>query len=281
MRPDLDAMMEFADKLPSLPAAVVKALQLLRDDNSPNDQVAAALSMDQALVAQVLKLANSPYYGVSRRVSTVQQAILVLGRKVVRSLVVAAAAGDFLSKPQAGYMLRKGELWSHSIAAGCGASLLSQRVGYKPADEAFVAGLLHDIGKVVLSGFLAERAEEVDACLLTAGDTPFDDLERDLIGVDHAALGGMIAEHWQLPQNLAHGIAHAHCPSEAGDDWQLAALVHVADALALVIGVGIGLDGLQYELDEAAVQRLGLTTEMLDELLAELLEQVQEPEFAG
>ncbi|MCC7492491.1 MAG: HDOD domain-containing protein [Fimbriimonadaceae bacterium] len=276
-RPDLDAMMEFADKLPSLPTAVVKALQLLREENSQNDQIAAALSMDTALVGQMLKLANSPYYGVSRRVSTVQQAILVLGRKVVRSLVVAAAAGDFLSKPQAGYLLRRGELWSHSMAAGCGASLLSSKVGYRPPDEAFVAGLLHDIGKVVLSGYLAECSDDLDARLALSDDVPFATLEREFTGIDHATLGGMIIEHWQLPPHLASAIRFQLTPLEAGDDWKLAAIVHVANALALTIGVGVGVDGLQYGLDVQAVARLGLTDSDLDELIGALVEQVQDP----
>ena len=276
MTPDLDAMMEFADKLPSLPVAVVKAMQLLRDENSQNDQVASALSMDQALVGQVLKLSNSPYYGVSRRVSTVQQAILVLGRKAVRNLVIAAAAQDFLSKPQAGYMLRRGDLWSHSMAAGCGASLIAEKVNYKPKEEAFVAGLLHDIGKVVLSGYLAEQTDTL-MDRLSAGDATIDQIERDVIAVDHAALGGLITEHWQLPAVLSKAICYQHHPSDAGDDWQLAAIVHLANTLALVIGVGLGVDGLQYSFDDAAVARLGISAEDMDELTSELIEQVEEP----
>ena len=279
MRPDLDAMLEYADRLPSLPAAVVKAMELLRDEDSPNDQIAGALSMDQALVGQVMKLANSPYYGVSRRVSTVQQAILVLGRKTVRSLVIGAAAQDFLARPQAGYMLHKGELWSHSMAAGCAASLIAAKVGYKPSEEAFVAGLLHDIGKVVLNGFLADRANKLMR-RLSEGDTPFDQVEAELLNVDHASLGGLITERWQLPPKLSQAISFHHRPREAGGAWQLATIVHLADALALSIGVGIGVDGLNYELDSEVAAKLGLTADDLMALADELADKVREPEFA-
>ncbi len=279
MTADLDAMLEYADRLPSLPAAVVKAMELLRDENSPNDQIATALSMDQALVGQTMKLANSPYYGVSRRVSTVQQAILVLGRKTVRSLVIGAAAQDFLSRPQAGYMLRKGELWSHSMAAGCGASLVAAKVGYKPADEAFVAGLLHDIGKVVLSSYLADQGSDL-SLRLSQADRAFDQVEVELMRIDHAALGGMITERWQLPPKLSKAIAYHHHPSDADDVWQLATIVHLADALALMIGVGIGIDGLNYTLDAAAVERLGIDELELLALTDQLIDQVREPEFA-
>ncbi|NUP99644.1 MAG: HDOD domain-containing protein [Armatimonadetes bacterium] len=280
MTPDLDSMLEFADQLPSLPTAVVKALQLLRNENSANDQIAAAISMDQALVGQVLKLSNSPYYGVSRRVATVQQALLVLGRKAVRSLVVAAASQDFLSKPQAGYMLRRGELWSHSIAAGYGASLIAAKIGFRQTEEAFVAGLLHDIGKVVLSGYLAEDVERLTDRINRPDAPSFDQVEKEFLNIDHAALGGMIIEHWQLPSHLSQAIAYHHRPRDAGEHWQLATIVHLANALALIIGIGIGVDGLQYEIDEEAVSRLGLDAEALEELTSTLIDQVQEPELA-
>jgi len=277
MSPDLETMMEFADELPSLPTAVVKAMALLRDENAQNHAIAAALQQDQALVAQVLKLANSPYYGVSRRVSTVEQSILVLGRKVVRSLVVAAAAQDFLSRPQAGYMLSRGDLWSQSLAAGCAASLIALKVGYKPADEAFVAGLLHAIGKVVLSAYLAEAADELAARL--ADGTRFDELERELVQIDHATLGGMIADRWQLPPHLGEAIRRQHDPLGASGDTALACIVHLAKALAMMLGVGLGVDGLQYELCEAAITELGLTAEDLDALTADLIDQVRQPEL--
>lgn len=277
MSTDLAAMMEFADDLPSLPTAVVKAMALLRDEDAQNHAIAAALQQDQALVAQVLKLANSPYYGVSRRVSTVEQAILVLGRKVVRSLVVAAASQDFLSRPQAGYMLQRGDLWNQSLATGCGASLIAVRVGYKPADEAFVAGLLHGIGKVVLSAYLAEVADDLTTRL--ADGVRFDALEKELVQVDHATLGGMIAEHWQLPPHLGAAIRHQHTPMEADGDPTLACIVHLAKALSLMIGVGLGIDGLQYELSEPAITHLALDADDLDALASELIDQVREPQM--
>ncbi len=277
MSTDLEAMMEYADALPSLPVAVVNAMSLLRDEDAQNHAIAAALQQDQALVGQLLKLANSPYYGVSRRVSTVEQSILVLGRKVVRSLVVAAASQDYLSRPQAGYMLRRGDLWSQSLATGCGASLIAARVGYKPADEAFVAGLLHGIGKVVLSASLANLAEDLTARL--ADGLRFDHLERELVQIDHATLGGMIADRWQLPPHLGQAIRCQHTPLEAEGDPTLACIVHLAKALSLMIGVGLGIDGLQYELCDEAIDRLGLGTDDLDQLTSELIDQVREPEL--
>lgn len=276
----LDELLEFADSLPALPTVVVAALQLLNDDDSDTDDIADVLSGDQALVAQLLKLSNSPFYGVSRRVSTIKQALMILGRKAVRGLIIAAAAEGIMSGPQTGYLLEANQLWEHSNAVGRGAALVAVKVGYRPVEEAFVAGLLHDIGKVVLSGFLADCAEDLQERLDAAEGTPFTEVEAELLQIDHARVGGAVAEHWQLPKKLADAIEYHHAPSTAGDDWQLAGVVHVANALALSMGVGLGVDGLHYTLDEPAIQRLGLTAEDLMSLTEGLLAALAEADVA-
>jgi putative nucleotidyltransferase with HDIG domain len=274
----IDEILEFGNKLPSFPAAVSEAIRLLADDNTSNDRIVAVLQRDQGLVAQILKLSNSAFYGVSRRVSTVKQALLVLGRNAVRSLVVSVAAQEYLGRPQPGYLLERGALWQHSMAAGIAAALIAQRVQYRPADEAFVAGLLHDIGKVVLSEYLARHSEDIVARLGDPAAVSFDVIERELVGVDHATLGAMLADHWQLPPRLGQAIRFHHCPGEAGDDWMLPALVHGANALTLAVGVGLGVDGLQTTLDEQALLRLGLVEGDLELLADELLQKLAEEE---
>jgi putative nucleotidyltransferase with HDIG domain len=267
-------MLDYADKLPTLPSTVVDVLRLLADEASNNEQVTQYMLRDQALVGKLLKIANSAYYGVSRRVSTVQQALLVLGRNAVRSLVIAAGAQEFLTRPQPGYGLQKGALWQHSWAAGQVASRISTVVDYRPVEEAFVAGLLHDIGKVVLNSYLAEYSEELAARLAEPEGVLLTELEHDLVQIDHPTLGGIVAEHWQLPGKLVHAIRFHHSPSDAGDEWQLAAVVHAANLLTVSLGVGLGIDGLHYQVDHAALDRLGLDAPALENLLGELVEDL-------
>jgi putative nucleotidyltransferase with HDIG domain len=273
----VDDLLDFGDKLPSFPTAVAEAIRLLSDETADNDRIAAVLQRDQGLVAQVLKLANSAFYGVSRRVSTVKQALLVLGRNPVRSMVVAAASQEFLGRPQPGYQMARGQLWEHSLAVGLAASMVASRIAYRPADEAFVAGLLHDIGKVVLGEYLAEHSVELEE-LLSHGEAglAFDEIEREILNIDHATLGGRLCDHWQLPARLGNAVRYHYHPSDAGDDWQLAAVVHAANALTLSVGVGLGVDGLQYVLDETALLRLGLEPGDLELLADQLVAQLSE-----
>lgn len=281
MSRSIDTILDFGDKLPAFPGAVAEVIRLLSDETADNDRIAAVLQRDQGLTAQVLKMANSAFYGVSRRVSTVKQALLVLGRNAVRSLVVAVASQEFLGRPQPGYMLDRGELWQHSMATGIAAALIAGRVHYRPADEAFVAGLLHDIGKVVLSEFLAQRSEELTAKLGGDGELiSFIELERELLHIDHATLGGLLLERWQLPPRLGRAIRFHHAPSEAGDDWKLATVVHGANALTLTVGIGLGIDGLQYVLDEEALTKLGLVPGDLESLADQLLDEMDKAALA-
>ncbi|MBI2297898.1 MAG: HDOD domain-containing protein, partial [Armatimonadetes bacterium] len=216
MRRRLQGLLEYADNLPSLPVAVIRALQLLNNEDSTTDAIVVALSADQALAAQLLRIANSPYYGVSRRVSTIKQAAMVLGRKAVKSLVIAAAAEDYLSRPQDGYLLDRGQLWQHSLVVAQASAMVAGRVQYRQTEEAFVAGLLHDIGKVVLNSYLRACREKVAARLNAPGAGSFSDLETELLSANHASIGGVVASHWQLPERLARAIEFQHAPSEAG-----------------------------------------------------------------
>jgi putative nucleotidyltransferase with HDIG domain len=271
----VDEMLDFGDKLPSFPTAIAEAIRLLSSESADNDQIATVLQRDQGLVAQVLKLANSPFYGVSRRVSTVKQALLVLGRNAVRSLVVAAGSQEFLSRPQPGYLLARGQLWEHSMAAGTAAGLVAAKVHYRPSDEAFVAGLLHDIGKVVLSEYLAERSAELAELLDMRSETmTFNEIELEMLHIDHATLGGLLCDHWQLPPRLGRAVRFHLRPGDAGDDWQLASVVHAANALTLAVGIGLGVDGLQYSLDEECLLRLGLVEGDLEVVADELVVQL-------
>ncbi len=269
MRYSLDQLIKEADKLPPIPQAAQKALALIRSPESSASALSRVIEMDQVLTTQVLRWANSAYYGMENRISTVQQAIVVLGLEIIQELIMTYSFSDRLYKPLPGYELQRGELWQHALGTAIGAKLISKKLHLKIDEDAYFAGLLCDIGKLVFEKLL--RESEINRS--EWGQHSFLELERNSFGIDHAMLGAEIARRWQLPENLVTAIAHHHEPQSAENHVLLVAAVHVVDVSMMTLGVGIGIDGLQYPLDNAALNRLGMTFEDLFHLIEQVAEQ--------
>lgn len=251
--------------LAALPAAVVRVMQLTDDPKTGTADVARALASDQALAARVLKLANSAFYGSSRRLSTVSESVTTLGMRTTRNLVMAASCQQMLEKDVAGYALPHGALWRHSLACASAAQALAQRARCRVTEEAFVAGLLHDIGKVVLNTYLKDRFARVLLRTLE-GAVTFAEAEREVLGFDHAEAGACLLERWKLPASLVLAVRWHHAPLESPSPSLLPCLVHVADAVCLTLGIGLGLDGLAYTLHPEALAALGLTADDFEQV---------------
>jgi len=254
----LETLIRRVRDLPALPAAVVRVMQLTADPKAGMPDVARALASDQALAARVLKLANSAFYGSSRRISTVSEAVITLGMRTTRNLVMATSCQEMLERNVAGYALPPGALWRHSLACASAAQALAARARYRATEEAFVAGLLHDVGKVVLNTYLKDQFARV-FLRATHGDMTFAEAERETLGFDHAEAGACLLERWSLPAALVSAVRWHHAPLESPSPSLLPCLVHVADAVCLTLGVGLGLDGLAYTLHPEALAALDLT----------------------
>ncbi len=270
--PNLNQLIARLGELPPMPQVAQKALELIRDPRSNMADLARVLAIDEAMASLVLRWANSAYYGLKYPVATVQQAVTFLGQRTLHSLILAASVASLLERPAPGYALERGELWRHSLGVAAGARLLAARFGSHLAEEAYHAGLLCDIGKLALESLL--RTVNLEAESLK--NRPFSDLERDLFGVDHAALGAEMARRWNLPIALVDAIAHHHAPSQAEEGAILAAAVHLADAAVMMMGIGIGRDGLQYTLDPLACERLDWNEARFGELAEKILPFIEE-----
>jgi putative nucleotidyltransferase with HDIG domain len=239
--------------------------------------VAKYLSQDGALTARVLRLANSAYYGLSRRVLDVQEAVVVLGMRNVRNLALVASTYPWLSKPLAGYALAPSEMWRHSFGVAVAASLIADKSKKIAADQAFTAGLLHDLGKTAISVWLENKLPAMLAIAEREG-IPFDAVERKVLGYDHQEVGAHMAENWNLPKELVDVMRYHHHPDDAPADSKMVDCVHVGDYLAGSMGFGLGGDGLTYGFSENAIQRLGICLEDLDELADSFLVSYQNHE---
>ncbi|MDD3365313.1 MAG: HDOD domain-containing protein [Syntrophomonas sp.] len=267
----LESIVEAVNDLPALPHVVVKIMKLTEDPNATAQQLNDVLNQDQVMTAKVLRLANSAFYGFPRRIATVTDATVFLGFKTVRSIVMAASVSDLLSQEVEGYALASGELWRHSQCVAISARLIAKNCKFYTVDVAYTAALLHDIGKVVLNSTMKQSYHEVVA-MVESENLPFTEAEDRILGFNHAVVGAKIAEKWNLPPELVEAIAYHHNPEQSKINRQLTSIVHVADAICLSMGMGIGIDGMLYPLSPEAMQFLKFSEKEADNTISQLVD---------
>lgn len=264
-------------EIKSFPQFVVETMRKLNDPDSSAQDVASSLSRDEGLVIRTLKLANSAAYGISRDISSVTEAIALLGYKNISNIVLSASVYSVMDKSLSGYALDRGALWRHSLTVAYAARYISQKTRKGLPEEAYLGGLLHDIGKVVLNDYV-RFGYGIIVKLVEERQIPFLEAEVQVLGFDHAAVGAMLIEKWGLPEPYKFAVAHHHSPNELKEDryQDLVDLVHVANAMCLMLGVGVGADGLQSYLYPEALERLGVDDFEL--LMSDLVDFVAQAE---
>ena len=267
----LDHLVQQIGSLPTLPSVIVRVNEQVGNPKTSALDLARTILEDQSLTARLLRLVNSPFYGFPRRIATVTEAVTILGFAPVRSLLLTASVVDLLVGEETPDFSPTG-LWEHSVGAAVGAGLLARYTRHEDREEVFVAGLLHDVGKLVLFHFLTK---EFLAVLETSRreDIPIRTAEQRLLGFTHDQVGRLLAERWKLPVRLSEAIGCHHRPDLAQVGKREAALVHVAEALTRALGLGSGGDDAVPVLEPETWRRLGLQTTILEPLMIELEEQ--------
>lgn len=222
----IDEIVRRIHDLPSLPAVVAELLASMEDDDIDLQQLARKISLDQALTAKTLRLANSSFYGMQSKVTNIQQAMSVLGFHSVRTLVTACGVIGGVP-PVPGMLLDFDGFWRHSIATAVWARALARRLRQSP-DTAFTAGLLHDLGALVLATRFPTEYAEMEAWRREHGAS-VTDAQLQVFGVDDAQAGSALAAHWKFPQAIQDAISQHHRPAAAG----LAQAVYLANLLAV------------------------------------------------
>lgn len=222
-------------ELAALPQTTARLLQLVEEPDVEASRLLRVIELDPALTANLLKLCNSAYYGRRREAGTVDEALLVLGTRTVVTLAFATSMGKVLRGDLNGYGMAKDELWRHALAVACGAATIVVDEGREELrDRAFTAGLVHDIGKLLLDRILARGMEWEP---LAASQLEWIEVERQVAGFDHAEAGAALADCWRFPEALVEAIRAHHEPCPPGASLDLAMAVRAADAVAAVIGV--------------------------------------------
>ncbi len=222
---DIEKLIE--TELQSLPSSTLRISSLLQDVNASTRAIAEAIGYDPAFATRILRAANSPLYMTERRVTTLPGAVLALGNQTINALAIISAAADTFGQ-SARHAPGVKHLWEHSVATGLLARELSQLLGMRGSEEAFLCGLLHDMGKLLLLRYDAELYSQVLEC---------DDehlslrMEQEIYGFTHAQVGALISKRWQLPEEIGYAIYGHHQPSEASQHMFMARLIDVASRI--------------------------------------------------
>ncbi len=262
------------EAFPSLPGASTKLLSVLNDSNAAVTEIEKIFRMDPGLTANVLKLSNSAYFGFQSEIGSVHKAIVLLGAKRLMQLVITSCVNSVMNKPVPGYDLPPGEMWRHSIAVSVAAEGLIEELNAPKADEIFTAALLHDVGKLVLGEFVKDDIKKIEK--IASKDVSFEVAEQIALGTDHAEIGAKILESWGLPAEVVGAVRWHHDPDAADETSTLIDIVHVANVLCLMIGIGVGREGLQYRPSPEVTKRLGIKSTHLEKVASYTLDWVSD-----
>jgi len=228
--------------LPTLPLVASRMLQMVDDPNVSAGSLGKALSEDQVLTARILKLANSSYYGFPRRISTVNLAVVVLGFEAVKDLILSVAVMDLFRNGARDSRFDLTQFWDHSVRVAAASRQIARILRWRSVGEAFTAGILHDIGKVVLHQYQPKAFDEMIRRIADDGVPPLD-AELDVLGATHAEVGAWLVEKWNIPAPLVQAVRYHHSPGEAQLEHSAhAALLHLADILTHRLGHGNGVE---------------------------------------
>lgn len=269
----LSELVEHVDEIPMFSESVKRILDIVEDKNADAKAIEREIMKDQSFTVKVLRLANSAFFGARRKINTVSEAIVLLGLQAIKSMVFASTVGTVMVKELPGYALDKEELWKQSQTCAITARIVAKKAKYSKPDVAYTAGLLHDIGKVILDVYLSSEYKLVQE-KVDSGEYPFEAVEEEVLGFNHGQVGARIAKKWRLPEELVESIALHHNPTEGELDPKLVAITHVADGLVMMMGMYLGTDGMAYEFSEEAMSLLGLDEHVLTEVMSEVADLI-------
>lgn len=248
--------------------AIIKLLDLLNRPDADSDQVIRVVQQDGVLSVKLLSLCNSAWLGLSTPVASVEQAVLQVGYQKIHRLVLAVGFGDALRRALEGYAIDESELWRHSLTT----ALITQqvltigRISYFDPSIAYTAGLVHDIGKLVLNQVLNPASQTAIQNLIAHSGHTRLEAERSVIGTDHPEVGACLLQRWKIPDSIVEAVAHHHQPILTPQP-ALSAVVHVANAVAHEVGSAPGWESFAVPISGAALKALKIEPNESDKMM--------------
>lgn len=279
-RKKLDLVLYKLKQLPTLPVIYKRLMEVMENQRVSAQLVGAVIEQDQAIASKLLRVVNSAYYGFSRRISTISQAVVILGFNEIKHLALSISIIHAMGKVADEKLFNYADFWRHSIGVAICSGVLSKKIGVTKCgshEEAFVAGLLHDIGKIIEEQFFHEKYFEA-LQLSEATSTRLFENEKNVLSFTHEETGEYLLDYWKLPQNLVTAAGFHHSPDSKRNTavYASVSITHIADILCRSLGFGNGGDVFVPPLNKFCWEFTELTTDVLEPMLAEIERSYEE-----
>jgi len=275
---DLRDIIAQIDLLEPVPPVAAQILALADDPNSSLTEISELIIHDPALTANLLKICNSAFFSLSRRIDSVRDAISLVGLDQIVELVLFNSLSSNFNKELVGYGLGERELWRHAVSSAHVAAMLADRFGASQNKHLiFTAALIKDIGKLILGRFVAFSYEQINILVHSKGQS-FNDAEHAIIGMNHEELGALVAKRWNFSEKLIYVMRHHHLSDESARQDLETVLVYLADLICMMMGVCTGADGLSYRFYSDVLNQLSLNGNDLQGIIAEAGKNQQQVE---
>jgi HD-like signal output (HDOD) protein len=271
--------LEKIENLPTLPIIVQQIQKLIASPNSNMAQIAAIITKDQAIAARVIRLINSAFYGMGGKITSIRQAIVLLGLNTVKNLVLGVSVVKIFEDSAGGAsMFDRQKFWMHTFACALGAKMIARKMNLQDPEDFFLAGLLHDIGILVLDQFFHQEFVGIlqDAA---RGKLDYVTAEQGRLGLTHAEIGEYMGRKWKIPELLVHSIRYHHQPlftqTDLAGSIHVIAAVHIADVVSANRGIDMGYKMGTNACEETALKRIGMTMPEIDAVFDEVEKEVK------
>ena len=270
----LNEILTKVKSFPTMPGAGAKMLTLLEEPDTAVSEIEEILRYDPGLTANVLRLANSAYFGLPSKIGSLKQAVILLGLKRLTQLVVASCVSAVMDKVVPGYDLPPGDLWRHSVAVSIAAEALVKDKKRVDTEDVFTPALLHDVGKLVLGAFVKEELEAIQS--IAAKGVPFVVAENMILGTDHAEIGASILTNWDLPPDVINAVRWHHDPDSPDACNIQMDVVYLANLLCQTSDTSGQAGGHAVELSPAVIDRLGIKLDQFETISEKVARWVDE-----
>ena len=271
----LEKIMAGIDKLSPASCVSDKLMAIISNPHSSSADLVELVKYDQSLTVNLLKLCNSAYVGAVKTITSIKQAVTMLGMDKVISLIMLANNAENFRASQKGYDLVRGELWKYSVSSAIIAQELAREKKVDKISMIFTTALIKDIGKVIMSDYVADALTGIQNGVQKKGMT-FLDAEKAILGIDHAELGAKVAQQWHFDPEMVKIIRFHHEPLASGGIDHPLAVVYVADCICMMIGQGVGADGLAYRYYQESVDQLEITAVDIQRIIVRFREKYEE-----